>query len=103
MIYPVKNKTEADKLRERIQSVVREKELFIPAQAPPGNSVPLTQAENASAPITDHLEMRSNIKCVIDYIFDPVFDSALKLKNSKTNKQFYISFSCSGPARAKYF
>ena len=101
-IYPIKDKQQADQIRERIQTIVKQRELLIP-QSSPSSSPNLTQAESASAPVTDYFNTKNGIQCTIDYIFDPTFNSRLELKDSINNKQFYISLSCSGPARAKYF
>src|SRR3990167_1187147 len=101
-VYPVKNKSEADQLRVKIQDIVMQQDRFI-RQPTPSNTINYPKADSDSAPFTEYYRFKGGIECIVNYIYNPTFNSSLGLKDPETYKQFYVSFSCSGPANAKYF
>lgn len=101
-IYAANNQNNADKLKTDIRSIVNShNDIWLTSQTAPYNPF---VAESQGGPGVDYYKTANNIECNAYYDSTPSFNTKLKLKDvSNGSKPFYISLSCKGLARGKYF
>jgi hypothetical protein len=101
-IYAVNNQIKVDKLKSDARNIVNShNDIWLSSQATSQNPfIP----ESEGGPGGDYYITPKNIECNAYYDFTPSFNTKMKLKDaSNGNKQFYISLSCAGHAKGKYF
>lgn len=99
-IYPASDIFTADKLIANIRNLLNTRSDLQKDKSPHVSSF---QDESDGGPTIDYYKTNKGIKCQALYIYDPSFNTQMNLRKPSNQKQFYVSLSCVGSARGKYY
>ncbi len=100
-IYGVVDKTDANILFKKIQSIINSNSQFKPTRSP-ASSITDSLAVNTYYHAASDKYKASGLDCVVNYVYDTPREIDLGIKD-KNKKPFEITVGCYGPARQAYY